>query len=110
MYTNVDIEKHSKRHLIWDRDFIYTAQYTSNYKNKVSKYDKIFIGHTPTLNFENKTKPIKYCEVCLIDTGASYYGPLTLMDVDTEEIWQSKPVNTYYPGIKARGHYKEIQR
>jgi len=50
---------------------------------------------------------MKWCEVRLIDTGASYYGPLTLMDIDTEEYWQSAPVNTYYPGIKARGHYRD---
>jgi hypothetical protein len=40
-----------------------------------------------------------------MDTGASYTGPITLMDIDKGEYWQSDPVN-FYPGIKARGHSK----
>jgi serine/threonine protein phosphatase 1 len=42
----------------------------------------------------------------MIDTGASYTGRLTLMNVDTDEYWQSEPVCDYYPGVKSRGHRK----
>jgi serine/threonine protein phosphatase 1 len=31
-----------------------------------------------------------------VDTGAAFKGPLTIMDVDTKEFWQSEPLNTLY--------------
>jgi len=110
--TDIDLDKHGLTHLIWDRDLMYEAIHKEamhkahGHEAKISKYDKIFIGHTPTLNWDDVKVPITKCELTLIDTGASYYGPLTLMDIDSMKFWQSDPVNTFYPGIKARGHYR----
>ena len=92
--TMVPIESQDKKTLIWDRSLI---------KKKVeTDYDKIFVGHTPTLMYDTML-PIRNGKLIMMDTGASYYGPLTIMDIDTEEFWQSDPVCGFYPGIKPRG-------
>jgi serine/threonine protein phosphatase 1 len=37
-----------------------------------------------------------------IDTGAAFYGPLTILDVDSKEYWQSEPLPQLYPNEKGR--------
>jgi serine/threonine protein phosphatase 1 len=37
-----------------------------------------------------------------IDTGAGFDGPLTLMDVNSKEYWQSDKVYTLYPDEEPR--------
>jgi len=51
-------------------------------------FDEMYIGHTSTLT-ANITTPVFHKGIHLIDTGAGGNGPLTLMDVDTKEYWQS---------------------
>lgn len=107
------IDSHHRSSLIWDRELPYIANHKAAMKKhghsqKISTYEKIFIGHTPTLVFESD-KPIKKCELIMLDTGASYSGPLTIMDIETEEYWQSDPVESLYPGIKARGHQRKVK-
>ncbi len=53
---------------------------------------KIFIGHTNLLSHPNQEicYPQKRLNVWNIDTGAAYSGPLTIIDMDTEEYWQSE--------------------
>lgn len=101
--------------LIWDR---YLAQNSRTYTRArqargedlleapyCSEYKEVFIGHTPTFYMEkglDPVVPLNYSNVWMIDTGASYHGRLTVMDVDTKEFWQSDPVPELYPGEKAR--------
>ncbi len=105
---NVDIKIQDPDDLRWNRNLIYTAQHKQfmhknhGHINKISEYNEIFIGHTPTLNFGKQTLPINFAEVWLIDTGASYNGPLTIIDIETKEYWQSDLVNVLYPGKKGR--------
>lgn len=107
--TSYPIEEQDRDSLMWDRNMIYKANHKMamhqkhGHPAKISQYDKIFVGHTPTLIYHH-TEPIVNCELYMIDTGASYDGPLTLIDVDTDEYWQSDPVNSFYPGIESRGH------
>lgn len=109
--TDLPIEEQDRMTLMWEREMIYVANHKMamhekhGHPAKISKYDKIFVGHTPTLCY-NQTTPIINCELYMIDTGACYTGPLTLMDIDTGEFWQSDPVESFYPGLKARGHHR----
>ena len=50
----------------------------------------------------NKTVPIQKACVWNVDTGAAFKGPLTIMDVDTKEFWQSEPLNELYFNEKGR--------
>jgi serine/threonine protein phosphatase 1 len=42
------------------------------------------------------------CEVWFMDTGAGWSGKLSMMNIDTKEIFMSDPVPELYPGVKGR--------
>ena len=94
----------------WDRDLWHTAlSYQAmqgglvyhgegnrvNFKIK-EPCKEIFIGHTPTIMW-GKGIPMKAANVWNVDTGAGMYGKLTMMDIETKEIFQSDLVTTLYP-------------
>jgi serine/threonine protein phosphatase 1 len=93
----------------WDRTLWETAlcldttidTSSAYYPKRFSNYKEIFIGHTPVTKI-NETKPLKYANVWNVDTGAAFCGSLTIMDVDSKEYWQSKPLNLLYPDEKGR--------
>lgn len=72
-----------------------------NFPKRLTHYKEIFIGHTP-LSKTDTAIPKKGANVWNVDTGAAFMGPLTMMDVNTKEFWQSEPVHTFYPGEKGR--------
>jgi serine/threonine protein phosphatase 1 len=71
------------------------------YPKRLTLYKEIYIGHTPVSKI-NKTKPVQMANVWNMDTGAAFKGPLTIMDVDTKEFWQSEPLPSLYPNEKGR--------
>lgn len=102
-YTNKEgpWDEYNKSNLWWDRDFwgLITYQYfilkqkTQSYKYR--HFEEIYIGHTPTIHLKNSpkvnidvTKPVTCFNVTNMDTGVCYGGKLSLMDVDTKELWQ----------------------
>ncbi|WP_136667239.1 metallophosphoesterase [Flavobacterium sp. H122] len=110
-FTNlkgVTIE-HFPRLLYWDRTLWEMALCLDNsisrdsllYPKRLSLYNEIYIGHTPVTQI-NKTIPVNKANIWNVDTGAAFYGPLTIMNVDTKEFWQSDPVHTLYPDEKGR--------
>lgn len=90
----------------WDRDLWSHAKCTKG-KDKLTTFDnfnKIFIGHTHVDGGKNTNAKPLYAGnlVWNLDTGAGYYGKLTIMNVDTEEYFQSDFVNTLYPNERSR--------
>jgi len=71
------------------------------YPKRFTLYKEIFIGHTPVTRI-NSTIPVNKACVWNVDTGAAFKGPLTIMDVDTKEFWQSDTLPTLYNGEKGR--------
>ena len=71
------------------------------YPSRLKHYSEIFIGHTPTINF-NSYEPMHAANVWNIDTGATFYGKLTGMNIDTKAFYQSDVVRTLYPNEKGR--------
>ncbi|MCV9928015.1 serine/threonine protein phosphatase [Flavobacterium sp. LS1R49] len=71
------------------------------YPKRLKIYKEIYIGHTPVTRI-NETTPVKKANVWNVDTGAAFKGPLTIMDVDTKEFWQSEPLNELYFNEKGR--------
>lgn len=71
------------------------------FPQRLTHYKEIFIGHTP-LSKVGTALPKKSANVWNLDTGAAFKGPLTLMDIDTKEFWQSDPVHMFYPDEKGR--------
>lgn len=73
------------------------------YPKCLKHYSEIYIGHTPTINFK-KEVPMNAINVWNIDTGAAFTGPLSAIDLDTKEIFQSDSVNDLYPNEFGRNN------
>lgn len=71
------------------------------YPKRFTLYKEIFIGHTPVTRI-GTTLPVNRANVWNVDTGAAFKGPLTIMDVETKEFWQSEPLAQLYPNEKGR--------
>lgn len=71
------------------------------YPKRLLIYNEIFIGHTPTIRM-GITIPMNAANVWNIDTGAAYKGPVTVMNVETKEFWQSDDAYTFYPNENGR--------
>lgn len=105
-FTNMNgiDHEHFPRMLYWDRTLWETAlaldinlkKSDPFYPNRLKIYFEIYIGHTPVTRI-NETIPINKANVWNIDTGAAFKGPLTIMDIDTKEFWQSEPLPALYP-------------
>ncbi|TRX37961.1 serine/threonine protein phosphatase [Flavobacterium sp. ZT3R18] len=71
------------------------------YPKRFIQYKEIYIGHTPVSRIE-ATTPVQMANVWNIDTSAAFKGPLTILDADTKEFWQSEPLPSLYPNEKGR--------
>ncbi len=110
-FTNMNgvTHEHFPRMFYWERTLWETAlaldpEMKPNnpfYPKRFTLYNEIFIGHTPVSRI-NETTPVKKANVWNVDTGAAFKGPLTAMDVNTKEFWQSDPLNSLYPEEKGR--------
>ncbi|MBS1668278.1 MAG: serine/threonine protein phosphatase [Bacteroidetes bacterium] len=98
------ISNFSRDRSLWEMALIADktiAKDSLTYPKRLKLFNEIFIGHTPTLNYEEQT-PMHACNVWDIDTGAAFTGSLSIMDVDSKNYWQSEPVKNLYPGEKGR--------
>ncbi|MDG2431208.1 metallophosphoesterase family protein [Flavobacterium sp.] len=71
------------------------------YPKRLTLYDEVYIGHTPVTRI-GMTVPVQKACIWNVDTGAAFKGPLTIMDVDTKEFWQSEPLHQLYFEEKGR--------
>lgn len=110
-FTNmngVDFEYFPKL-FYWDRTLWETALALDKnmktddllYPKRLTLYKEIYIGHTPVSRI-GKTIPVNKANIWNIDTSAAFMGPLTIMDVDTKEFWQSEQLPSLYPNEKGR--------
>ena len=91
------MEKQDEELLMWDRDMLYSAK-SKHHKNPTFKwgnFERIYIGHTTTLLYKT-TDPLQFCNVIMLDTGAGWAGKLTIMDIDSNEFWQSDLAGELY--------------
>ncbi len=101
--------EHYESNYSWDRTLWEMAvtmdkriqKHSVLYPKRLLLFNEIYIGHTPTLNY-NETIPMQGCNVWNIDTGAAFLGKLTCLDIDTKQFWQSDEVFTLYPNEKGR--------
>jgi serine/threonine protein phosphatase 1 len=97
------IAEQDRETFIWDRNLVNLALYNKDLgiENPLTDFSQIFVGHTPTIKYGSEL-PIHACEVRMMDTGAGYYGKLTMMDLESGEIFQSDPVHGLYPDHPGR--------
>jgi serine/threonine protein phosphatase 1 len=94
------IDAQSLNIFLWDRNLARTALnlYQKGIDGKFTSYDEVYIGHTPIPYL----KPIQSGEIWMMDTGAGWSGVLSMMNIDTMEMFISDPVPQLYPGVKGR--------
>lgn len=97
--TDQPIEGQTMSTLLWDRSLAKRAllNYYSNVQEKLTTFDEVYLGHTPV-----GIAPFLSGDIWLMDTGAGWTGCLSMMDIDTKEIFQSDSVPSLYPGIVGR--------
>jgi serine/threonine protein phosphatase 1 len=71
------------------------------YPKRLLHYKEIYIGHTPTTNY-NEPSPMNIANVWNIDTGAAFKGKVTGINIDTKVFVQSDNLPSLYPGEKGR--------
>jgi len=71
------------------------------YPKRLKHYTEIYIGHTPTTNFECDI-PMNAANIWNIDTGAAFRGKISAMDIKTKEVWQSDNLPSLYPNELGR--------
>lgn len=59
-------------------------------------FKEVFIGHTNLRKYYDDDLPKNLYNIWNLDTSVRKGGPLTLMDIDTKEFWQSEPVEMLY--------------
>jgi len=79
------------------------AQEDNKYPKRLRLFNEIYIGHTPVTRI-GKTVPVRFANVWNIDTGAAFKGALSIIDADTQEVWQSDPVWNLYPDESGRNN------
>jgi serine/threonine protein phosphatase 1 len=102
-------KEHYQSNLIWDRSLWEmaaamdkTLKISSPYfPKRLKMFNEIYIGHTPTTNY-GIFEPMNIFNLWNVDTGAAFNGKLSLMDVDTKQLWQSDVVRTLYPDETGR--------
>ena len=110
-FTNMNgiLYEYFPKMFYWDRSLWETAlsldesipKNSLYYPRRFSLYNEIYIGHTPVTRI-GETVPIQKACVWNIDTGAAFKGPLTILDIETKEFWQSEPLNNLYFNEKGR--------
>jgi len=88
----VPIDKNSTHDLMWTRSTYENAMHAweVNREYDLAKdfgYKEVYIGHTTTERFSSE--PANLCNVWAMDQGAGWNGYLSIMDIDTKEVWMS---------------------
>lgn len=86
----------------WDRSLYESAKsahYTKNTFKPLKQFKEVYIGHTAI----DKAEPVNILNLWNLDTGAGWFGKLTVMDINTKEYWQSDIVKTLYSKERGRG-------
>ncbi|MBU7576617.1 MAG: hypothetical protein KAF40_01020 [Flavihumibacter sp.] len=71
------------------------------YPKRLKLFSEIYIGHTPTTNY-NISTPVNKANLWNVDTGAGFRGPLSAVEVHSKQVIQSDPAFSFYPNEKGR--------
>lgn len=98
--THLPLDQQGLDTFLWDRNLAIRALdgYRKKSNEKLTGYNEVYIGHTPT----TFGRPVSAGDVWLMDTGAGWTGVLSLMEINTKEIFTSDPVPQLYPGETGR--------
>ena len=68
------LERQDRENFLWDRNLVGRALKHDGEQKQLTPFDEVFVGHTPTLNFDrlavnnlpDRTYPMKFCNVWLM--------------------------------------------
>lgn len=88
----------------WNRDLWKEALSATKHQKLrfTEEINKVFIGHTSTCSQDKTLNPVFTGGVWNLDQGAGWFGKLTILDIDSEEYWQSDRTEDLYPDEKGR--------
>ncbi len=94
------LDQQKEEILLWDRSLASLAlnHYDLPPDGKLFTFDEVYVGHTPIPD----PTPVMSLGIWLMDTGAGWSGVLSMMDVETKEMFISDPVPSLYPGVEGR--------
>ncbi|RAW03032.1 metallophosphoesterase [Pseudochryseolinea flava] len=97
------IQEQSMETLLWDRRLARLAidSFPAGVDFKLTSYDEVYLGHTPIA----QNIPMHSGDIWLMDTGAGWSGALSMMDINTKEVFTSGTVPILYPGVKGRQRF-----
>jgi len=101
--------EHYESNYFWDRTLWEMALAVDHripkesffYPKRLQLYREIYIGHTPTTNYDRDT-PMQACNVWNIDTGAAFNGKISMLEIASKKLVQSDIVQKLYPGETGR--------
>ncbi|MBE0429749.1 MAG: metallophosphoesterase [Thermoleophilia bacterium] len=94
---DVPLDEQDKELIVWDRRMF-------GHLTGVPGYKEVYVGHSPTIS-EGTAAPLNFGgsdNIWRMDTGAGWWGRLTIMEIDTRKYWQSDEVTGLYPGEAGR--------
>lgn len=104
VHGGIDLDKkpedNGKMYLMWDRDLWDLRHRSDIHRKAIMQYKEIYVGHTSIYRFSHK--PINYNNIWFMDTGGGWEGQLSVMDIETKEIFQSDVVKELYPNERGR--------
>lgn len=89
-----------KMFLMWSRHLWDDRHRSETKRIAIQQFEEVYVGHTSIYRFSHK--PIQNGNVWFMDTGGGWEGVLSLMNVDTKEVFQSDVVKELYPETRGR--------
>ena len=89
---------------LWEMALVMDERVKENsliYPKRLKHYAEIYIGHTPTTNYDQDI-PMNSMNVWNIDTGAAFKGKLSVLDIETKAFWQSDRLIDLYKNERGR--------
>jgi serine/threonine protein phosphatase 1 len=105
------LEEHTVTDCAWNRKFIASVMqlHVAGQPIPYYGYTAIYLGHTPLPLYKLGDKPLQMGTVWAMDTGAKAGFPLSILEVETGNFWQSDPVALLYPGQAGASSWHKSQ-
>lgn len=101
---NTSLDQQDMHTFLWDRKLASLALQgrSQDGPERLTGFEEVYVGHTP-IPFP---RPVLSMGVWLMDTGAGWSGVLSMMELETKEVFTSDPVPDLYPGIEGRKRFR----
>lgn len=87
--VGLPMSKQDQTYMMWDRSLVAAGA-------NVPQFKEVYIGHTTVSPLSDH--PVTFGNVTCMDTGGGWEWKLSMMNIDTGEVFQSDIVESLYPG------------